>query len=364
MKKTERKMSDSDVFSCLQLNQHEQVMFCNDKQTGLKAIIAIHDTRLGPALGGMRMWQYTSEKLALMDALRLSRGMTYKAAISGLNLGGGKAVIIGDSNTLKSEKLLRRFGRFINNLNGKFITGEDVGMTPKDMEYVRMETPFVVGVPEHLGGSGDPSPVTAYGVWISIKASLKYTFGDESIKGKKLALQGLGHVGEQLLKLLIKEGAQIVVTDVNEERVSEIIKNYKVKAVTPDKIYDEEMDVFSPCALGAIISNETIDKLKCKIIAGSANNQLADENYHGNLLKQKGILYAPDFLINAGGLINVYSELNGYNRNHVMAMVDHIYDVCLELFKKADKENASTAIIAKQMAEKRIEEISQMKQGL
>lgn len=364
MKKTEEKLSDSDVFSCMRLSDHEQIVYCSDKETGLKAIIAIHDTRLGPALGGMRMWNYTSERLALMDVLRLSRGMTYKAAISGLNLGGGKAVIIGDSNAQKSEKLLRRFGRFINNLNGKFITGEDVGMTPKDMEYVRMETPFVVGVPEHMGGSGDPSPVTAYGIWVGMKASLKYAFGNETIKGKKVGLQGLGHVGEQLLQLLLKEGAEVVVTDVNHERVADIIKQYNVRSVSPEKIYDEAMDIFAPCALGAIISNETIDKLKCEIIAGSANNQLADETYHGNLLKKKGILYAPDFLINAGGLINVYSELNGYNRNRVMAMVDHIYYVCLELFKKADRENISTAIIAKQMAEKRIEEISQLKQGL
>lgn len=355
------KYKDSDTFSSLLLDNHEQVMFCSDRETGLKAIIAIHDTTLGPALGGLRMWNYASEKTALMDALRLSRGMTFKASISGLNLGGGKAVIIGDSTKLKSEPLLRKFGRFLNNLNGKYITGEDVGMTPKDMGYIRMETPHVVGVPEHMGGSGDPSPITAYGILVGMKASLQYKFGSESLNDRKIALQGLGHVGENLLELLLKEGAKVTVTDVNIERVKYITKKYKVKAVESEKIYDEDMDVFAPCALGAIINNETIARLGCKIIAGSANNQLADEGYHGLMLDKKEILYAPDFLINAGGLINVSSEMSGYNRNHVVAMVDHIYDVCMEIFKESEKKKISTAIIAKQMAEKRIKEISGIK---
>lgn len=354
----------TDVIENMLLNEHEQVMFCSDKKTGLKSIIAIHDTTLGPALGGCRMWSYVSEKTALMDALRLSRGMSYKAAISGLNLGGGKAIIIGDSTTLKSEKLMRRFGRFVNNLGGKYITAEDVGMTTRDMEFVRMETPHVVGVPEHIGGSGDPSPITAEGVLVGMKAALKHKYGSDEVKGKKIAIQGIGHVGEYLLKSLVKEGAIVTIADINRAKVDELVKEYKVKEVCPDEIYKEDMDVFAPCALGAIINNETIDQLKCKIIAGSANNQLADELYHGNLLKDKGILYAPDFLINAGGLMNVYSEMNGYNRNHVMAMVNNIYTICSDIYKRADKENISTAIIAKQMAEERIKNIKEIKQGL
>jgi leucine dehydrogenase len=310
------------------------------------------------------MWNYASEKAALLDALRLSRGMTYKAAISGLNLGGGKAIIIGDSSTQKSEKLLRRFGKFMNNLGGKYITGEDVGMTPKDMEYVRMETKYVVGVPEHMGGSGDPSPITAYGIIVGMKASLKHLTGKDSLEKKKISIQGLGHVGEHLLQLLQKEKAEIIVTDINEERVSYVTKKYKVKSVKPSEIYKQNVDIFAPCALGAIINNESIAELKCQIIAGSANNQLADELYHGNLLREKGILYAPDFLINAGGLINVASEMNGYNYKHVIAMVDNIYSVCSDIFNQADKENISTAIIAKQMAEERIKNIKEIKQGI
>lgn len=354
----------NEIISSMLLDDHEQVVFCSDKKTGLKSIIAIHDTTLGPALGGCRMWQYASERTALMDALRLSRGMTYKAAISGLNLGGGKAIIIGDSNQIKNERLMRRFGRFVNNLNGKYITAEDVGMTTHDMEYVRMETPHVVGVPEHLGGSGDPSPITAHGVLVGMKAAVKHQFGSDELKGKKIGIQGLGHVGENLLQLLLKEKAVVTIADIDENKCKQISKQYKVEVVKPTEIYKQEMDVFAPCALGAILNNETIEKLKCKVIAGSANNQLADEIYHGNILKDKNILYAPDFLINAGGLINVYSEMQGYNRNHVMAMIDNIYSVSSDIFKRAQSENISTAIIAKQMAEERIQNIKEIKQGL
>lgn len=355
---------ENDIISNMLLDNHEQVVFCSDKKSGLKSIIAVHDTTLGPALGGCRMWQYVNEGTALMDALRLSRGMTYKAAISGLNLGGGKAIIIGDSATLKSERLMRRFGRFVNNLGGKYITAEDVGMTTRDMEYVRMETPHVVGVPEHLGGSGDPSPITAHGVLVGMKAALKHQYGLDDLSGKRIGLQGLGHVGEYLLELLVKEKAIVTVTDIDQNKCVEISKRYNVNVVKPNEIYEQDIDVFAPCALGAILNNETIEKLKCKVIAGSANNQLADEMYHGNLIKDKGILYAPDFLINAGGLINVYSEMHGYNQNHVMSMIDNIYNVSSSIFKRAQIENISTAVIAKQMAEERIQSIKEIKQGL
>lgn len=355
---------ENDIISNMLLDDHEQVVFCSDKKSGLKSIIAIHDTTLGPALGGCRMWVYSSERTALMDALRLSRGMSYKAAISGLNLGGGKAIIIGDSNQIKNEKLMRRFGRFVNNLGGKYITAEDVGMTTRDMEYVHMETPHVVGVPEHLGGSGDPSPITAHGVLVGMKAAVKHQYGSDDLSGKRIGLQGLGHVGEYLLELLLKEKALVTVTDIDENKCAQISKRYNVDVVKPSEIYEQEMDVFAPCALGAILNNETIEKLRCKVIAGSANNQLADEMYHGNLLKDEGILYAPDFLINAGGLINVYSEMQGYNRNHVMAMIDNIYNVSSSIFKRAQTENISTAVIAKQMAEERIQNIKEIKQGL
>jgi leucine dehydrogenase len=364
MNKQKNIIESSDIISNMLLNDHEQVMFCSDKKTGLKSIIAIHDTTLGPALGGCRMWNYSSEKTALLDALRLSRGMSYKAAISGLNLGGGKAIIIGNSSQLKSERLMRRFGRFVNNLGGKYITAEDVGTTTKDMEFIRMETSHVVGVPEYMGGSGDPSPITAKGVLVGMKASLKHQYGSDSLKGKRVAIQGLGHVGEYLLQALIKEGATITVTDINQEKIKHIVKTYKVKSVAPDKIYQLEMDVFAPCALGAIINDETIEKLKCKIIAGYANNQLADELKHGALLKEKDILYAPDFLINSGGLINVYSEMNGYNYNHVMAMVDNIYSVCTDIFNASDKNNSSTATIAIKMAQERIQQIREVKERI
>jgi leucine dehydrogenase len=286
---------EDEVIKNMLQYKHEQVMFCSDEESGLKSIIAIHSTALGPALGGCRMWNYASEKEAIKDALRLSRGMSYKAAISGLNLGGGKAIIIGDSSSQKTERLLRRFGKFINNLGGKYTTGEDVGMTPKDMEFVRMETKHVVGLPEHLGGSGDPSPITAYGVLVGMKACLKHLTGKDSFEKKKIAIQGLGHVGENLLQLLQKERADIVVCDINDERVSYITNKYNVKSVPTSEIHKQYVDIYAPCALGAIINNETIKDLQCKIIAGSANNQLADEVHHGNMLREKGILYAPDF---------------------------------------------------------------------
>jgi leucine dehydrogenase len=356
------KVKGSGIFGTLSEMGHEQVLFCNDPLTGLKAIIAIHNTVLGPALGGTRMWNYLSEEEALQDVLRLSRGMTFKAAISGINLGGGKAVIIGDAQKLKTEAFLRRFGKFVNSLNGKYITAEDVNMKTSDMEYIGMETPHVTGLPESMGGGGDPSPVTAYGVYLGMKAAAKSVYGNDSLCGKKVAVQGVGQVGMHLVEYLIKEKAEIVVTDLFEQKVNDICAKFKVTGVSQNEIYDVDMDIFAPCALGATINDDTIGRLKCSIIAGAANNQLKDEVKHGYMLRDKSVVYAPDFLINAGGLINVYNELGGsYNRKRVFEQADKIYDTCSRILEYSSEENISTQEAAIKLAEKRIGEIGRIR---
>ncbi|MBK7964097.1 MAG: Glu/Leu/Phe/Val dehydrogenase [Bacteroidetes bacterium] len=355
---------NTNLFESISESNHEQVVFCNDPATGLKAIIAIHNTVLGPALGGTRMWSYKSEAEAVNDVLRLSRGMTYKAAISGLNLGGGKAVIIGDSKTQKSEALFRKFGRFVNNLNGKYITAEDVGTSTKDMEYVAMETKHVTGLPESMGGGGDPSPVTAYGVYMGMKASAQFAWGNDNLKGKKVVVQGVGHVGENLVKNLRKENAIVYITDINEEQLRKVSLEYGAEVIRPESVYDMDMDIYAPCALGATLNTENINKLRCQVIAGAANNQLADETIHGPMLMEKGIIYAPDFLINAGGLINVYSELISYNRQRALTQTEHIYSVTLEILKIARAEGIYTQSAATKLAEKRIADISKVKSNM
>lgn len=335
---------------------HEQVVFCRDKETGLKAIIAIHDTTMGPALGGTRMWNYKNEIDALNDVLRLSREMTYKAAITGLELGGGKAVIIGDARYDKSEALLRRFGQFVESLGGKYITAEDVGMSTKDMEYIRMETRHVTGTAEELGGSGDPSPVTAYGVYMGIKAATMYRWGDNSLEGKTILVQGIGHVGEHLVKHLTNEKANILINDINKERLKIISKKYGAKIVEGDSIYDLDMDIYSPCALGATLNTDTISRLKCEIVAGAANNQLEDEDVHAHQLLEKGIIYAPDFLINAGGLINVYSEIKRFSREQSLEKTENIYNTTLEILNKAEEDGITTNKAAISIAEQRLSE--------
>jgi leucine dehydrogenase len=354
---------NSSVLEMMSDMEHEQVVFCHDKHTGLKAIIAIHNTVLGPALGGTRMWNYQNESQALHDVLRLSRGMSYKAAISGLNLGGGKAVIIGDSYHDKSEALFRRFGRFVNSLGGKYITAEDVGISPQDMEYVHMETNHVSGLPKSLGGSGDPSPVTAYGVYVGMKACSNYTWGSDSLTGKKVLVQGIGHVGEYLVDHLVKEGAKVIVTDINQGRMKEVAEKYKVDVVVGDEIYDLDMDIYAPCALGATINSNTIDRLRCKIIAGAANNQLEIEELHGNLVKDKGIVYAPDFLINAGGLISVNSEVYKLSEERTMEMTEKIYDGVLNILRVSEEKNIATYKAALELAKSRIDIISKVKSG-
>ncbi|CAN5639457.1 Glu/Leu/Phe/Val dehydrogenase [soil metagenome] len=351
----------TNVFESISTSLHEQVVFCNDPETGLRAIIAVHNTVLGPALGGTRMWVYKNEGEAVNDVLRLSRGMTYKAAISGLNLGGGKAVIIGDSRKDKSEALFRKFGRFVNNLNGKYITAEDVGTTTKDMEYVAMETKHVTGLPESMGGGGDPSPVTAYGVYMGMKASAQFAWGKDNLNGKKILVQGVGHVGENLVKNLVKEGATVYISDLNEDQLKKVSMEFGATIVAPDKIFDLDIDIYAPCALGATLNTENISRLKCSIVAGAANNQLADETVHGPMLMEKGIIYAPDFLINAGGLINVYSELIGYNRQRALTQTEHIYNVTLDILKMSREQGIYTQLAATQMAEKRIADIGKVK---
>ncbi|MBC6991690.1 MULTISPECIES: Glu/Leu/Phe/Val dehydrogenase dimerization domain-containing protein [Hymenobacter] len=356
-----QELTDTSVFGQIAEHQHEQVVFCHDHETGLRAIIGIHNTVLGPALGGTRMWQYASDAEALNDVLRLSRGMSYKAAISGLNLGGGKAVIIGDAKTQKNEALLRKFGRFVQNLNGKYITAEDVGMTTKDMEYIHMETKHVAGLPESMGGSGDPSPVTAYGTYMGMKAAAKKAFGSDSLAGKRIAVQGVGHVGGYLLEHLAKEGAKIILTDYYEDRKLEMAAKYKAIAVDIDEIYDQDMDIYSPCALGATINDDTLSRLKCRVIAGSANNQLKNEDIHGPALVDRGIVYAPDFLINAGGLINVYSEVVGTSRQAALNQTEKIYDFTLQVLNKAEQEGSHPQKAAIRQAEERIAAIGKVK---
>lgn len=350
-----------EIFDEMGRKSHEEVAFCNDPDTGLQAIIAIHDTTLGPALGGCRMWNYKSEKDALNDVLRLSRGMTYKAAVANLNLGGGKAVIIGDSKTQKSELLFRSFGRFVEGMAGRYITAEDVGTSVKDMEWVRMETQYVTGISRALGGSGDPSPVTAYGVYIGMKAAIKKATGKDSLKGKKIAVQGVGHVGYYLCKHLYEEGAQIYACDIDQEALDKVVTEFNAKISETDDIYDLEMDVYAPCALGATINDDTIERLKCPVIAGAANNQLDTESKHGQELKDRGILYAPDYAINAGGLINVANEIEGYNRERAFQQTEGIYDTLMTIFKRAEDEGIPTHIAANRVAEKRMEELSKIK---
>lgn len=333
---------------------HEQVVFCHDKATGLKAIIAIHDTTLGPALGGTRMWDYANTDAALFDVLRLSRGMTYKAACAGLNLGGGKAVILGDAKKMKNEALFRAFGRFVNSLGGRYITAEDVNINVSDIEQVAAETNYVTGVTSRPGGSGDPSPVTAWGVYFGIKASVKQRLGKESLKGLKVAVQGIGNVGSHLCEYLHQEGAQLIISDIDPEKLKMTANKYGAKIVEGSAIYNVDADVFAPCALGAIINDETIPMFKFPVIAGGANNQLLDENKHGKILKEKNILYAPDYVINAGGLINVYNELRGYNAEVARKQAEGIYKTLLTVYTEADKQGISTHAASNAVAERRI----------
>lgn len=344
------------VFGQVSFDNHEQIVFCHDKDTGLKAIIGIHNTVMGPALGGTRMWNYANEWEALNDVLRLSRGMTYKSAITGLNLGGGKAVIIGDSKIDKTPEMITRFGEFVNSLSGKYITAEDVGTTTEDMDRIHKVTNYVTGISESIGGSGNPSPVTAYGVYMGMKAAAKYQFGSDNLDGKKVLVQGTGHVGETLISYLRKEGAEVFVSDIHQDKMENMVAKYGAKIFTGADLYAADVDIYSPCALGATINDETIHKIKAKVIAGAANNQLAVEAIHGQILRERGIAYAPDFLINAGGIINVYGEIVKYGKDQAMRMTENIYNTTLEIFNFADVNNMTTQQAAMQIAQNRIDQ--------
>lgn len=355
---------NTGLFDQITKLDHEQVVFCNDKHTGLKAIIAIHDTTLGPALGGTRFWNYQSEDDAIKDVLRLSRGMTYKAAITGINLGGGKAVILGDRAKLSSEFFWRRYGKFIDSLGGKYITAEDVGTCTDDMEYISTETAFVTGKPEYLGGGGDPSPVTAYGTYLGMKASAKKVWGNDSLNEKGVLVEGTGHVGTYLIERLEKEGAKIYISEIDKKRAKEVSSRFKVEVVEQKQAYNLDIDIYAPCALGATLNTDNISQLHCAVVAGAANNQLQDEETHGELLKDKGILYAPDFLINAGGIINCYVELEGYQRERALALTEKIYDRTLQIINKSQKEGVSTHKAALMMAQERIDAATKLNSKL
>jgi leucine dehydrogenase len=347
------------VFRSLQ-DEYEEVVFFHDPPTGLRAIVAIHSTALGPALGGTRFYPFASEEEALRDVLRLSRGMTYKAAAAGLDLGGGKAVIIGDPKRDKTEELLRAYGRFIDSLGGRYITSEDVGTAREDMDILRRETGWVTGVSKRLGGSGDPSPVTAWGVFQGLRACIEEGLQTQSFDGLRVVVQGVGKVGFHLAKHLVDAGAKVTVADVDVDAVGRAVRDLGVETTEPEKSHALECEIFAPCAMGGVIRDDTIPNLKCRIVAGAANNQL-ERPEHGDVLGNQGILYAPDFVLNAGGLINVSDELQGYDRDRAMARVEGIYRTVREVFRMARTEGISTRKAAERMAEERIARVSRVR---
>lgn len=353
---------ETHVFAMLEPTAHEQVMYFNDKDTGLKGIIAIHNTVLGPSLGGCRIWSYANETDALWDVLRLSRGMTYKSSISGINLGGGKSVIIGNPQQKQTEAFWRKFGQFVDSLNGRYITAEDVGTSTDVMSIVMQETKHVTGKPVSAGGTGDPSPFTAYGVFLGIKASAKQAYGNDSLEGKSVVVQGVGHVGYTLVKYLTEAGAKVFAADLNQKNLDAVSKDFAVTVVPPADVYDLDVDIYAPCAMGATVNSETIPKLKCQIIAGSANNQLADEDLHGHMLLDRGIVYAPDFLINAGGVINCYREVHSLTENETKALIENIYRHTIDIFGKSAVEKIPVQEAAIKMAVERIENEKAKKQ--
>lgn len=339
-----------NLFETTQKMGHEQIVFCHDNKTNLKAIIAIHDAGLGSAMGATRLWPYASEEEALKDALRLSRGMTYKAACAGIPVGGGKAVIIAKPEH-KTDEMLETYGRFVDSLNGRFITGQDVNLCPEDVRTIRRETRHVVGVSEQAGG---PAVTTALGVFLGIKAAVEFRFANKELNQIKVAVQGGGNVGKNLCHHLHQAGVEIFVTDLNRERTEEIKQLYGATIVEPEEIYSLDVDVFAPCALGGVINCKTLLLLQAPIIAGCANNQLEDEVLHTKIMESKEILYCPDYVINAGGLINVYGEMIGANDQQIIERVSKIYDTLLEIFFKGKREKITTYEAAKTLAEERI----------
>lgn len=340
------------VFDMADFDNHEQVVYCSDPETGLRAIIAIHDTSRGPALGGCRMWAYPNEHAALHDVLRLSRGMTYKSALAGLDLGGGKSVIIGDPKSDKTAELMRAMGRAVERLAGRYIVAEDVGTTVEDMAEIHKETDHVSGLPIESGGTGDPSPATAYGVYLGMKAAAEHAGWSDGLRGRVVAVQGLGSVGMHLCRYLAEAGARLIVADLNKTAVANAVREFGATEVAPDHIYSVEADVYAPCALGGTVNDRTILLLKAKIIAGSANNPLATAD-HGAILHQRGILYAPDYVINAGGLIKVAEAKLGHDASATRRRIDGIVEVTRQILERADAQNVATNIAADRIAEER-----------
>ncbi|WP_020008384.1 Leu/Phe/Val dehydrogenase [Salinicoccus albus] len=340
---------------------YEQLVFCHDGASGLKAIICIHDTTLGPALGGARMWNYETEEEAIQDVLRLARGMTYKNAAAGLNLGGGKTVIIGEAPKEKSEAFFRALGRYVNSLSGRYITAEDVGTTVADMDFIYQETPYVCGISESYGSGGNPSPMTAYGVYTAMKRTAKEAFGDDSLQGKTVALQGVGNVSYSLCEHLHEEGASLIVTDINQDSIERAVNDFGAQAVGIEEIYEVDADIFAPCALGGILNDDTIPNLKVKAVCGSANNQLLEDDRHGKMLQEKGIVYAPDYVVNSGGVINVADELQGYNGERAKDKVKEIYNQMDKIFNIAKRDGVTPAAAADRLAEERIDSMMRVK---
>jgi leucine dehydrogenase len=356
---TQRKAIRMEIFEAMAKRGHEQLVFWSEPSIGYRGIIAIHDTTLGPALGGTRFLNYGSDEEAVVDVLRLSRGMTFKASITGLNLGGGKSVIIGDNRTRNREMIFRAHGRAVESLKGRYLTAEDVGTSVDDMEYVRMETSSVVGV---HGGSGDPSPITAFGVYRGIKAAALHRFGSDSLADKHVAVQGLGHVGYYVCKDLAEEGARMTVTDIDVGRVQRVVDEFGATSVEPDDIYGVDAEIFAPCALGAVVDDDTLAVLSFEIIAGAANNQLA-EGRHGQALHERGVLYAPDYVINAGGLCNVYGELQDWTAEQSKKKAGGIYQTLLRIFERAEEEGIPTSVAADRIARQRIVEARELQRS-
>lgn len=354
-------MQNASVFDLMAISGHQNLFFCNDPLVGLKAIVAIHDTTLGPAIGGVRMLPYETEEEAIEDALRLSKAITYKSSLAGLNLGGGCAVIIGNNRTEKTEILMRRFGKFVAGLNGNFIASIDVGTTQKDLEYIHAETAYVAGLPTSMNGGGDTTVFAARGVFYGIKASIKELYGDDSLAGRKVAVQGVGAVGEQLVSMLRAENARVYVSDMTEERKMKVAAKYKAEPIQYATSYELDVDVYAPCALGGTVNPDTVPKMRCKIIAGSANNQLKDEERTIQLLKEHNILYTPDFLINSGALISCYSELEGYGTDRTESLIRNIYSATRHVLQTSREDNITTFEAAKQLAERRIADMTLLK---
>jgi leucine dehydrogenase len=346
----------SGVFEMVEKMGHEQVLYFNDRGTGLRGIIAIHDTTLGPSLGGCRIWNYKTSEDALKDVLRLSRGMTFKSAISGISLGGGKSVIISDNPAQRTDAFWKKFGEYVESLKGAYITAEDVGTSTKEIVQIMQSTAHVSGKPADIGGGGDPSPFTAYGVYLGMKAAANKAFGSDNLSGKKVVVVGVGHVGRYLTGHLAKDGAIVFVADIKDDVANAVAAEFGATRIGLDQVLEIDADIYAPCALGGSLNSVTIPQLKCAVIAGAANNQLEDEVIHGNMLRDRGIIYAPDFLINGGGVINCYQEILGYDRQKAMVLIENIYTKTIQIVERSAAEHISTHEAAVKIAMERIEQ--------